>query len=84
MKIIIAGCGKVGTTITEQLSAEGHDIAIIPNSEIINLSILSFISISFVTFHSCVRHSTLEFSACKTTIKPSFFQANGIDGCIMV
>ncbi len=29
MKIIIVGCGKVGTSITEQLSAEGHDIAII-------------------------------------------------------
>jgi len=29
MKIIIAGCGKIGTTITEQLSAEGHEIAVI-------------------------------------------------------
>ncbi len=29
MKIIIVGCGKTGATITEQLSQEGHDIAII-------------------------------------------------------
>lgn len=29
LNIIIAGCGKVGTTITEQLSKEGHDITII-------------------------------------------------------
>ena len=29
MKIIIAGCGKVGRTIVEQLSMEGHEIAII-------------------------------------------------------
>lgn len=29
MKIIIVGCGKVGTTIAEQLYHEGHDITII-------------------------------------------------------
>ncbi|MDD3218947.1 MAG: Trk system potassium transporter TrkA [Lachnospiraceae bacterium] len=29
MKIIIVGCGKVGMTITEQLSNEGHDLAVI-------------------------------------------------------
>lgn len=29
MNIIIVGCGKVGTTITEQLVAENHDIVII-------------------------------------------------------
>ena len=26
LKIIIVGCGKVGTTLVEQLSKEGHDI----------------------------------------------------------
>ena len=37
MKIIIAGCGKVGTTITEQLSAEGHDIAVIDSyADVVN------------------------------------------------
>jgi trk system potassium uptake protein TrkA len=29
MRIIIVGCGKVGSTITEQLVKEGHDIAVI-------------------------------------------------------
>ncbi len=29
MKIIIVGCGKVGTTIAEQLASENHDIVII-------------------------------------------------------
>lgn len=29
MKIVIVGAGKVGTTLCEQLSAEGHDIVII-------------------------------------------------------
>ena len=32
MKIIIAGCGKVGSTIAEQLSLEGHDISIIDSN----------------------------------------------------
>lgn len=37
MKIIIAGCGKVGATIVEQLSAENHEIAIIDRSlEVLN------------------------------------------------
>lgn len=31
MKIIIAGCGKVGTTLAEQLVQEGHDITVIDN-----------------------------------------------------
>ena len=29
MRIIIVGCGKVGSTITEQLVKEGHDVAVI-------------------------------------------------------
>lgn len=29
MKIIIVGCGNVGTTLTEQLSNEGHDVTVI-------------------------------------------------------
>ncbi len=33
MKIIIVGCGNVGTTLTEQLSEEGHDITVIDSRE---------------------------------------------------
>ena len=29
MKIIIVGCGKVGTTLAEELSKENHDITLI-------------------------------------------------------
>ena len=29
MKILIAGSGKVGTTLTRQLSAEGYDLTLI-------------------------------------------------------
>ena len=29
MQIIIVGCGKVGSTLTQELSKEGHDISII-------------------------------------------------------
>lgn len=38
MKIIIAGDGKVGSTITRQLSAEGYDLTLIDN----NNSVLEF------------------------------------------
>lgn len=42
MKIIIAGCGKIGRTIAESLVEENHDIIIIDNKpeiieEIINI-----------------------------------------------
>lgn len=32
MRIIIVGCGKVGRTLTDQLSKEGHDITLIDQS----------------------------------------------------
>ena len=31
MKILIAGAGKVGKALTEELSSEGHDITLIDN-----------------------------------------------------
>lgn len=31
MKIIIVGCGKVGSTLAEQLDYEGHDVTVIDN-----------------------------------------------------
>lgn len=33
MKIVIVGDGKVGYTLTEQLSKEGHDIVVIDSSD---------------------------------------------------
>ena len=40
LKIIVVGCGKVGSTLVEQLSREGHDLTIIDESAAIveNLS----------------------------------------------
>ncbi len=29
MKIVIAGCGKIGVTITESMLKEGHDVTVI-------------------------------------------------------
>ena len=29
LSIVIVGCGKVGVTLVEQLSREGHDITVI-------------------------------------------------------
>ncbi len=38
LKIIVVGCGKVGTTLIEQLSREGHDLMIIDlNAAIVGL-----------------------------------------------
>ena len=34
LSIIIVGCGKVGMTLIEQLSKEGHDITIIDKKQI--------------------------------------------------
>ena len=33
LRIIIVGCGKVGHTLTEQLSREGHDVTIVDTNE---------------------------------------------------
>lgn len=35
MKIIIVGCGKVGRTITEQLSSENHDVTVIDTDSLV-------------------------------------------------
>ena len=42
MKIIVVGCGKIGTTILSSLAFEGHDVVAIDNlpsviSEITNI-----------------------------------------------
>lgn len=40
MKIIVVGCGKIGTTIIKGILAEGHDVVVIDNSQ----SVISEIS----------------------------------------
>ena len=39
LNIIIVGCGKVGATLTEQLSKESHDITLIDKNPEKNLSV---------------------------------------------
>ena len=48
MNIIIVGCGKVGFTLAETLSSEGHDISVVDNKEdaLSRLSALDVISIT--------------------------------------
>ena len=41
LQIIIVGCGKVGTTLIEQLAKEGHDITIIDQNGDIVLAMRS-------------------------------------------
>ena len=37
MKIIVVGCGKVGSALTRQLSEEGHDVSVIDvNQQVVN------------------------------------------------
>ena len=43
LKIIVVGCGKVGATLVEQLSREGHDLTIID----VNESIVSELSTTY-------------------------------------
>lgn len=40
VKIILAGCGKVGSTLTEQLSSEGYDLTVIDNDPAVLDSII--------------------------------------------
>lgn len=37
MKIIVVGCGKVGSALARQLSEEGHDVSVVDrNQQVVN------------------------------------------------
>ena len=59
MKIIIAGCGKIGSTIVESLSGEGHDILIIDNDDTVVQELTSVFDIMGVC-GNCVDSDVLE------------------------
>lgn len=40
MKIVIAGCGKIGTAVMKNLVAEGHDVVVIDNDD----SVISYLT----------------------------------------
>ena len=58
MQIIIVGCGKVGSTIAEQLSAEGHDITIVDTDESVVQALATRLDIMGVTGNGAT-HSIL-------------------------
>ena len=58
LKIIIAGGGKVGATLTKQLSAEGHDLTLIDSSQAVLESTIEKYDVLAVT-GNCAAMSTL-------------------------
>ena len=58
MKIIVAGDGKVGATLTRQLTAEGYDITLIDsNKDVLSSSMEQF---DIMTVHgNCATKDTL-------------------------
>ncbi len=49
MKIIIVGCGNVGTTLTEQLSDEGHDVTVIDSRKAVVENVVNTYDVLGVT-----------------------------------
>ena len=45
MKIIVCGCGKIGSTICEDLVAEGHDVVALDNSASVISSITNTLDV---------------------------------------
>lgn len=60
MRIIIVGCGKVGSELAGQLSAAGHDLTLIDLSErrldeLSNTYDLATVKGSGTSYHVCVK-----------------------------
>lgn len=62
MQIVVVGCGKIGTTIAEQLSAEGHDITIVDSDEAVVQSLAARLDIMGVTGNGAT-HTVLKEAA---------------------
>lgn len=60
MKIIIVGCGKVGTTLAEQLNRENHDITLIDTNEEAIQNISDSADVMGVTGNGAVYHVQME------------------------
>ena len=54
MKIIIVGCGKVGTTLAEQLNREQHDITLIDSDAEALQAVADSIDVMCVTGNGAV------------------------------
>ncbi len=64
LKIIIAGGGKVGATLTKQLSAEGYDLTLIDSSQSVLESILQKYDVMAVA-GNCATMDTLVYAGVK-------------------
>ena len=60
MKIIIVGCGKVGTTLAEQLNRENHDITLIDTNEEVIQNISDSADVMGVTGNGAVYQVQME------------------------
>ncbi len=68
MKIIIIGCGKVGTTLAEQLDREGHDIIVIDNKSSAIRKITDTLDVLGVIGNGASYHVLLEAGIEETDI----------------
>lgn len=68
MKIIIVGCGKVGTTLAEQLNNENHDITIIDKSAAVINSITERIDVLGVVGNGAVYSVQMEAGIQETDL----------------
>ena len=71
MQIIIVGCGKVGSTIAEQLSVEGHDIVIVDTDEEVVKALATRLDLMGVTGNGAT-HSILEEAGVATVTGEAF------------
>lgn len=60
MKIIIVGCGKVGTTLAEQLNREQHDIILIDRDPDVLLSVSDSIDVMCITGNGAIYQVQME------------------------
>ena len=67
MKILIAGCGKVGQALAQELCAEGHDLTLIDSrSQVLNSCVERFDVIEHRRFNSSLPVQAMRRSAFST------------------
>ena len=63
MKIIVAGVGKIGSTLAKQLSAEGHDLTLIDNNRNSLASCTDHYDVLGICGNCCVKNILVEAGA---------------------
>lgn len=57
MNIIVVGCGKIGSTLVESLSAEGHDVVALEKDAHVLEQITNMYDVMGVCWHSTTRRT---------------------------